>query len=156
MKPYWYPAWREEAIEQLNVKNDRLEREFHLGHWSRYDYDITTGRLLFSEDGATKVIAGIQIAGSTSAKADNWLWAWANSNLPDDVLSDTKLVRTFGEMNGIDELAQPYVTDDEVEVLGWELTAVAVRICDALGAYRPPRGEGGALFLILKSVNWAG
>ncbi|MER8693504.1 hypothetical protein NKI77_03825 [Mesorhizobium opportunistum] len=158
MKPDWYPAWRDEAIEQLNAKNDRLEKDFQLGHWSRYDYDMTTGRLLFSKERAVKVIAEIQIAGSTSAKADSWLWAWANSNLPDDVLSDAKLVRSFGEKNSIDELTQSYVrdADNDLEVLGWELTAAAVRICDALGAYRSPRGEGGALFLILKSVKWAG
>jgi hypothetical protein len=49
---------------------------------------------------------------------------------------DAKLVRTFGETNSIDELTQLYVTDadGDLEVLGWELSAVAVRICDALGA----------------------
>ncbi|WP_413776834.1 DUF6882 domain-containing protein [Mesorhizobium sp. AR07] len=86
------------------------------------------------------------------------MWAWANSNFPDDLLSDAKLVRSFGEKNSINELAQSYVTDadDELEVLGWELTAAAVQICDALGAYRSPGSEGVALYLILKSVSWAG
>jgi hypothetical protein len=158
MKPDWYPAWRDEAVEQLHAKNDRLHKEFRLGSWSRYDYDMTTGRLLFSKDGAVKVITEIQIAGSTSAKADNWLWAWANSNLPDNLLTDAKLVRSFGEKNNIDALAQAYVTDadNDLEALGWELTGATVRICDALGAYRSPRGEGGALYLIFKSVSWAG
>nr|WP_245446127.1 DUF6882 domain-containing protein [Mesorhizobium kowhaii] len=135
-----------------------MHKEFRLGSWSRYDYDMTTGRLLFSKDGAVKVITEIQIAGSTSAKADNWLWAWANSNLPDDLLTDAKLVRSFGEKNSIDALAQAYVTDadNDLEALGWELTGAMVRICDALGAYRSPRGEGGALYLIFKSVSWAG
>ena len=158
MKPDWYPAWRDEALQQLNAKNDRLQKEFRLGSWSRYDYDMTTGKLLFSKDGAIKVIAEIQIAGSTSARADNWLWAWANSNLPDELLCDSKLARSFGEKNSIDELAQAYVTDtnDDLEALGWELTGATVRICDSLGAYRSPRGEGGALYLIVKNVSWAG
>lgn len=82
MQPDWYPAWRDEAFEQLTAKNARLEKEFRLGHWPRYDYDLTTGRLLFSDQGAVKVVAEIQVAGSTSAKAGNWLWAWSNSNLP--------------------------------------------------------------------------
>ncbi|WP_245475562.1 hypothetical protein [Mesorhizobium sp. M7A.F.Ca.US.006.01.1.1] len=47
MQPDWYPAWSDEAIEQLKAKNDRLEKELQLGHWSRYDYDIETRRLLF-------------------------------------------------------------------------------------------------------------
>ncbi|WP_342587231.1 DUF6882 domain-containing protein [Mesorhizobium helmanticense] len=155
--PGSYAAWREEALEQLNAKNDRLQKDFGLGSWARYDYDLTTGRLLFSGEGVVKVIAEIQIAGSTSAKARNWLWAWANSNLPGDLLSDAKLVRSFGESNKIDELAQSYVidTDNDLEALGWDLTGAMVRICNALGAYRSPRGEGGGLYLSIKSIDWA-
>jgi len=157
MEPDWYSVWRQEAIEQLNAKNDRLEKEFRIGHWSRYDYDIPTKRLLFSNDGDVKVTAEVQIAGSTSQKSQSWNWAWANSNWPDDVMIDAKLVRSFGEKNSIDELVQSYVTDadDQLEVLGWELSAVAVRICDALGAYRSPRVEGDARYYIIKSASWA-
>ncbi|MER8462807.1 DUF6882 domain-containing protein [Mesorhizobium sp. M1409] len=158
MKPDWYPAWRDEAIEQLTVKNDRLEKDFRIGHWSRYDYDIATRRLLFSKDGDVKLTAEVQIAGSTSAKSQSWLWAWANSNWPDNVMIDAKRVRSFGETNSIDELTQTYATDadDDLEVLGWELSAVAVRICDALGAYRSPSAEGDARYYIVKSISWAG
>lgn len=157
MNPDWYAAWREEAFEQLNAKNTRLQNDFQLGRWARYDYDLTTGKLLFSGDGVVKVVAEIQIAGSTSAKASNWLWAWANSHLPGELLSGAKLVRSFGEENGIDELAQAYVTDadNDLEALGWELTGTMVRVCNALGAYRSPRGEGGALYLIFKTISWA-
>jgi hypothetical protein len=158
MQPDWYPAWRDEAIQQLKVTNARLQEQFRLGGWSRYDYDLTAGTLLFSQDGVVKVVTEIQIAGSTSAKARNWLWAWANSNLPSDLLSDAKLVRSFGEQNGIDELAHPYATsaDNELEVLGWELSAVMSRICKGLGIYRcPSREGGGGLYLLLKSINWA-
>jgi len=157
MNPDWYSDWRDEAFDQLKAKNDRLQNDFRLGTWPRYDYDLKTGKLLFSEKGAVKVVAEIQIAGSTSVKAGNWLWAWANSNLPGRLLDDAKLVRSFGEKNGIDDLAQAYVTDvnNDLEALGWELTGAMVRICSALGAYRSPRGEGGGLYLIFKSIGWA-
>jgi hypothetical protein len=46
---------------------------FPLGHWARYDYDLTAGKLLFSQEGKVAVVAEIQIAGSTSAMAGNWL-----------------------------------------------------------------------------------
>lgn len=157
MDPVSYAAWREEAFEQLDAKNGRLQTDFRLGSWPRYDYDLPTGRLLFSEEGVVKVIAEIQIAGSTSAQASNWLWAWANSNLPGELLKDAKLVRSFGEANKINELAQAYVidTDNDLEALGWDLTGAMVRICNALGAYRSPRGEGGGLYLTIKTINWA-
>jgi hypothetical protein len=155
--PDWYPAWRDEAFDQLNAKNERLHEEFRLGSWSRYDYDLTAGKLLFSADGVVKVVSEIQIAGSTSAKAGNWLWGWANSNLPGDLLKDAQRVRSFGDEKGIDELVQAYVLDigGDLEALGWELTGATVRVCNALGAYRSPRGEGGALYLVFKSIGWA-
>ena len=157
MQPDWYPAWRDEAFEQLIAKNARLEKEFRLGHWQRYNYDLTTGRLLFSDQGTVKVVTEIQIAGSTSAKAGNWLWAWSSSNLPGEILGDAKRVRSFGQENDIAELKQAYVTDttDDLEALGWDLTAAMVRVCEAIGAYRSPSGEGGGLYLILKSARWA-
>ncbi|AZO47247.1 MAG: hypothetical protein EOS54_09725 [Mesorhizobium sp.] len=157
MNPDWYTGWREEAFDQLKAKNDRLQKDFRLGSWPRYDYDLKARKLLFSEQGVIKVVAEIQIAGSTSAKADNWLWAWANSNLPGELLEDAKRVRSFGEEKGIDELAQAYVldTNNDLEALGWGLSGAMVRICDALGAYRSPRGEGGGLYLIFKTIGWA-
>ncbi|PDQ20290.1 hypothetical protein CN311_14960 [Mesorhizobium sanjuanii] len=152
----WYSAWRDEAFDQLDAKNMRLENDFRLGHWARYDYDLTDGKLRFSEDGVIKVVADIQIAGTTSAKAGNWRWGWADSNVPTQIISDAKLARSFGELSGLDELTQAFVTDtDDVEALGWGLTAVMVRICDALGAYRCPRSEGGGLYLTIKTIDWA-
>lgn len=74
MTPEWYSNWCAEAFEQLTAKNARLEKDFHLGHWPRYDYDLTAGKLLFSQEGKVAVVAEIQIAGSTSTMAGNWLW----------------------------------------------------------------------------------
>jgi len=155
--PDWYPAWRDEAFQLLNAGNARLQDDFRLGSWSRYDYDLKAGKLLFSEQGVIKVVAEIQIAGTTSAKGGNWFWAWANSNVPGELVSDARLVRAFGEENGVDELSQAFVadTDHDLTALGWGLTAAVARICDARGAYRSPRGEGGGLYLIIKGINWA-
>lgn len=154
--PDWYLAWRQEAVHQLRDKASRLETEFRLGSWPRYDYDVDTGMLTFSEAGVPKLIAEIQIVGTTSAKAGNWLWAWANNHWPAERVSDSEVVRAFGEEHGIDELLHEYVGDaDDLNALGWELTAVAARVTGALGAYRPSPDEGGALYLLCRSMSWA-
>jgi hypothetical protein len=154
--PDWYPDWRHDAVHQLEEKNARLKSEFRLGEWQRYDYDIDKGEIVFSDQGAPRVIAQIQIAGTTSSKAGNWLWAWANSHWPAERVTDSKIVRAYGEKHGICDLTHESVEDKEsLNVLGWELTSVMARITNALGAYRPPRGEGGGLYLIYKSVVWA-
>jgi hypothetical protein len=99
--PDWYPDWRHDAVHQLQDKNARLKAEIRLGDWPRYDYDVDTGTLIFSDQGASKVIAEIQIVGTTSVKAGNWLWAWANSDCPSERVTDAELVRAFGEEHGI-------------------------------------------------------
>ena len=154
--PEWYPDWRHEAVQELNAKNGRLSTEFKIGAWPRFDYDIQAGTLTFSDRGVAKVIAEIQVAGSTSFKAGNWFWAWANAQIPPARSSDAALVRAFGEEHGIAELTYETVRDPDLETLGWEMAAVMVRVTNALGAYRPPRTEGGSLFLTLKSVGWVG
>lgn len=153
--PAWHRNWRHEAFHQLQAKNAHLDAEFRLGHWQRFDYDLDAGTLVFSEQGIPKVIAEVQIAGSTGITAGDWLWAWANASLPPERIADARVVRAFGEEHGIDELTHESVTDDDLNALGWELTSVSVRISNALGAYRAPH-EGGALYLICKRVVWAG
>ena len=64
-------------------------------------------------------------------------------------------MRAFGEDHGICELTHDFVEDDDLNVFGWTLAAVMARVTDALGAYRPPRDEGGGLYLTYKSVAWA-
>lgn len=153
--PDWYPDWRHDAFHQMQEKIARLKAEFRLGSWERYDYDVDAGTLIFSEQGVAKVIAEIQIAGTTSLSAGNWLWSWGNTHWPAERTSDAELVRAFGEKNGICELTHDYVERSEnLNALGWELTSVMVRVTNALGAYRPP-DQNGALFLTYKSMVWA-
>ncbi len=154
--PDWYPDWRHEAFHELMEKIDRLKAEFQLGQWPRYDYDLQAGTLTFSEEGVPKVIAEIQVVGSTSEKAGNWLWAWGNDHWPRERTVDAETVRDFGEKNGICELTHEYLQDEDLNHLGWEMAAVAARITEGVGAYRPPRDEGGGLFLIYRSIAWAG
>ena len=155
MDPDWYSGWRDEAFEQLREKNRRLQDDFRLGSWPRYDYDLEAGRLLFSEGGVVKIVSEILIAGSTSARAGNWLWAWANSNWPRELATDAELARSFGEKHSICELTQDYVKGDDLNGLGWELTSAVTRICNACGAYRSPPDDGVGLYLILKTISWA-
>jgi hypothetical protein len=123
-----------------------------LGDWPRYDYNLEAGTIIFSDLGVPKVIATIQIVGSTSFRARNWLWAWANSHWPSERVTDAERVRAFGEEHRICELTHDYVGGvADLNSLDWELTAVMVQVTGALGAYRPP-DDGGGLYLTYKSM----
>ena len=154
--PDWYPDWRHDAVHELQDKNARLRDNFRLEDWPRYDYDLDVGTLTFSDRGPAKVIATIQIAGSTSGRSRDWLWAWANSHWPPQRVTDSEAVRLFGAEHNICELTHQSIVNDDVNGLGWELTAVMVKYTEALGAYRPPDEHGGGLFLVYKTMAWAG
>ena len=61
--PDWYADWRHEAFHELQAKNERLQEEFRIGEWPRYDYDLENGTLTFSADSRPALIADIQLAG---------------------------------------------------------------------------------------------
>jgi hypothetical protein len=155
--PAWFPDWRQDAFNQLQAKNDGLEEQFDLGSWERWDYDLATASLTFSHEGRPKVIADIQIAGTTSKAAGNWLWAWANPDWPRELIEDSLQARSFGDEHGICDLTHDYVDAEGLSLngIGWELTAAAARVSNALGAYRPPRDEGGGLYLLIRRIGWA-
>lgn len=152
--PDWYRVWRRNAFNQLVEKNRRLQSDFKLGRWPRWDYDLDAGTLTFSEAGIPRVVAEIQIAGTTSDQVGNWLWSWGNGHWPVDLLPDAELARAFGREHGIAELTEEFVKGRDLNALGWKLTAVVVRLTDALGAYRPSPKDGVTLYLTCKSIAW--
>jgi len=153
--PDWYPDWRHDAFHEMQEENARLQSEFRLDECTRFDYDVVAGTLIFSNDGVPKVIAEIQIVGTTSVQSGNWLWAWANADWPRERVVDSERVRAFGAEHGICELMHDYVEEGDLNALGWALTAVMMRVTGAVGAYRPPRDEGGGLFLAYRNIAWA-
>ncbi|WP_348639920.1 DUF6882 domain-containing protein [Mesorhizobium sp. B3-1-7] len=68
MDPDWYAAWRDEAFEQLRAKNRRLQDDFRLGSWSRYNYDLKAGKLLFSEQGSSRSSRRSKLLGQRALK----------------------------------------------------------------------------------------
>jgi len=130
--PDWYADWKHEAFHQLMDKQDALGRDYGTNTWPRYDYDIDAGTLSFSQDGEAKTIADIQVVGTTGTK--DWLWGLANNHWPDSIVEDMEKVWQFGLDNEIEELTTKYLEDADLNHLGWEMTAIAVRILNAVGA----------------------
>ena len=152
--PTWYADWRHEAVHLLqDEKQEKLRTEYRISDWQRWDFDLDAGTLTFSSEAVAKVVADIQVVGTTS-KAD-WLWGWANEYLPESVSIDIRHVELYGKKHGIEELTSEYLEGENLNNLGWEMTAVAVRVLDALGAYRAPQVDRtGAVFFLIKSIRY--
>jgi hypothetical protein len=128
-----FNQFRHEAVHALTALNQSCDKQFQIPSWPHWDYELERGTLTFSGDGVPKVVASIQVVGTTSKTSGTWLWAWANENLPAKVTHAVKTVRAFGEAENLRELTETSLDDDEY--LGWEMTAIAARILKAKGAY---------------------
>jgi len=147
--PKWYRDWRHDAFHELEAKNEKLAHDLKLGHWERWDYDMTKRELTFSQGSVVQLRADIQIIGSTGRK--DWLWSWANPHWTDNLTGDARTARAYGEKHGIRELTTASLKSRDLNALGWELSAVAARLAGAIGAYRP-QTEAGGLFLLIRSI----
>lgn len=148
-----FAEFRHESVHRLMDLNEKCKTEFRITTWPRWDYDLDAGTLTFSDAGLPKVIATIQVVGTTSQSSNTWLWSWDNESLPECVKSRIREVRAFGLEKGVPQLTEASLPDDEY--LGWAMTAIAARLLDAKGAYRCPR-EGGFTYVIYMDVHVAG
>jgi hypothetical protein len=130
----------------------KLNTQFKLGDYDRWDADQDTGKLVFSNKGKPKVIASFQIAGSYSTYSNTWRWSWANETIDAALKQEMNKVKEFGEKNQIKQLttAQWKYPED----YAWTLTSIAGQIIKAKGAYRGQIPDGFVYFLITE-IKWA-
>ncbi len=152
LSPEEFKQFRHESVHALSDLNDRCDERFRITSWPRWDYDLNAGKLVFSEEGTPKVIASVQVVGTTSTASNTWLWGWANENFPGSVTARICEVRAFGEREGLPQLTKPALPDDEY--LGWEMTAIAARVIGAKGGYRCPY-DSGFTYLVYTDLNFA-
>jgi hypothetical protein len=139
------------AFHDLERLNEGLELKFGIGKWERWDCDLQPATLTFSNDGMPKVIANVQVAGSTSNKSGTWMWGWANQHLPAQVTEEVSRVGEFGKRENISQLTDATFSADEE--VGWQMAAVATKVLQGKGVYRCP-SKAGFLFLILMNVSF--
>lgn len=149
-RPDWYGAWRHDAVHDLAAKNEALNQAYGIGEHKRYDYDVDTGLMTFSNEGLVAVVAEIQIVGTTSERNKNWLWSWGNDWWPKSAVLAAEATREFGAEKEIEELTTEYLYDDSIVNLGWEMAAVTARVVGAMGAYRAPTNNGHIFFVYTK------
>lgn len=145
-----YEGWRREAYQQLVDLNETANATYGIMAWERYDYDLSTGELVFTHKGKPRVKADIQLIGVVDQA---WQWSWANTGWwPASVLEDAHKVKAFGEQFGIAELTNARLQSANMDDLGWSLAAVAARVTGAKGVYRPVDGPR-SMFFVYRSLT---
>lgn len=145
-------ALLEASRAHLRTLQDALRRDFSLSRHERWDYDQETGQLVFSNGGRPAVVAGFELAGSFSTVSRTWLWAWSNFSLLAPLRQAVLAVREHGETHRFAPLTVPKWPAEESD--GWDMAAVAAKLCGARGVYRAPSANGPA-FLLITSIRHA-
>lgn len=138
------------SYEHLTKDQETLESKFDLSKHERWDFDQTTGKLVFSNGGVAAVVAKFQFVGSYSETSETWLWSWANTSIDPSLSSKLKVVREFGESNDFSKLVERKWPAEPVD--GWEMAAISNYLLNGKGVYRPPF-EKGLTFLVLTDVK---
>lgn len=141
-----YEKFRDKACETFLETSKKVNEEYRLGDYSRWDFSQDTGKLIFSDDGVQKVIATVQVAGSWSNISSTWMWSWHNKSILDPLKVEIGKVRKFGLEKKYAELTDAvWASDPEY---AWTMTAVAGQILGAKTSYRAPM-DTGYLYLLV-------
>jgi hypothetical protein len=147
-----FDALLRDATTYMQARQDDLQAQYPLARYQRYDRNLETCQLVFSDDGQPRVVADVQLVGSISTRNDTWLWSWANPSVLEPARHQVREVRAYGDERHYMKLACAGWSGDEVD--GWEMTSIAAYLLGAKGAYRT-QDEGGFSFFVLTDVGWA-
>jgi hypothetical protein len=147
-----FPDLLHKSVEYLADQQEICKAKYKLESYTDWFAEQETGELAFFNDGVKKLIINYECVGSVSIKTNTWLWAWANKSILDEVKSDLKIVRSYGQKRQFDHLMFEQWLGTEVD--GWQMTSIAAYLMKAKGAYRVPTTADGLLYMIFKEINW--
>lgn len=125
------------SMAELTIKTE-AHKAWGLGSFDRWDLDQVAGDLVFSNDAGTTASAPAQIIGTFNSDDNTWLWAWDNPSIEQPLTEHARKLKEYGEQHGIARLTERKWEGDESD--GFRMAALAVKLCEAQGAYRGPAG----------------
>lgn len=132
-------ALLDESMAALVERNSQHRALWGLGDEERWDLDQDSGDLVFTFADGRTVRAAAQIIGTYDSAQASWMWAWRNPSIDARMTRAALQVKRFGERKGIGRLTDPKWRGDEDDA--WAMTAIALWLCEANGAYRGPAGS---------------
>ncbi|MFL9841059.1 DUF6882 domain-containing protein [Sphingomonas sp. ST-64] len=133
----------ERASEEL-----RLKTQAHVGAWqadeASWSVDLDKGEIEFRNPKGWVITAPVQFIGTFLTTDNSFLWGWDHPSAPEPVRDHAKLVRAFGETQGLAALTTRKIETTEADC--WQFTALAAHLAGATGAYRAPVGKAMAFF----------
>lgn len=134
------------CYQDLEEKQKNLMEQFDIGRYERYWLNGEERILDFITNNVTEIKFKIIYIGTWSHTNENWMWAWANESMTDQIRDESRQLEELVDITGYEVFENNGIECDEG--MSMELTAMAVHRLDALGMYRIP-GEKSHLYLAI-------
>jgi hypothetical protein len=138
-----------EAWAELTQRQERLATEFGLAD-AAWVVDQERGLIEFERKDGALVRAPVQIIGTLNPTTNVFAWGWRHPNVHARLRANAERTRWFGEKHGMEELTRAKVQATEAEA--WRLTALAMKVNAAAGAYRAPT-DGPLVFMTIGKAS---
>lgn len=142
---FWAEAWNTLYKQQL-----ALAKKFKLKD-AEWAVDQAAGLIHFWRKDGSVVSGPVQIVGSWNPRNGCFTWGWDHPSVQPRLRGDAERTRWFGDKHDIPELTARRLVMSEMDA--WRLTAVAMRVNGAMGAYRGPMENGPVVFMTLGELR---
>lgn len=141
------------SVNEAQIANMLHSTHWRLGDEKSWHLDQNNGQLLLTFDDGTFALAPAQIIGTYHHKDHSFMWAWDHPSVLPALKRNATTVKAFGKEQKTKELVKANIHCTEQRA--WELTALAMRLNQAKGAYRVEVKPGVSLFLNFGEVQIA-
>jgi len=142
-----YRQFAERCIAELKTLQDEFQEQYNLSEYQHWFYNQYTGLLTFNT-GKTELNFRYFDAGSFSKRSCTWKWSWDNEETLQQAKQPTALIKAFGAESVYPRLITGCFDSNEFEA--WELAAIAVKLTNGIGVYRPVDEENELhIFLVV-------
>lgn len=141
-----YNSYAQRCCEETKVLQDKFQRDYNLTWYENWFYNQSTCLLTFTTGDEQLNFTYVDI-GSFSESSKTWKWSWDNETTLERVKKEVRLVREFGESSNFPKLTSGYFESNEFEA--WEFVAIAAKLLNGIGVYRPVNDNGLKIFLVI-------
>lgn len=140
------------AADEQDARLAAARDDLGIGGAAQWAANLAEGTISFTSP--SRVLTGpVQFIGSLAPGSATWLWGWANTGMPDHVVTAVSAAAAYGEANGISALTTPKLEEVD-EGLASELAAVAIHLAGSGTLYRAAAGEN-VVFLAFGDLSEA-
>jgi len=141
---FWAEAWAD-----LHRRQRYLAAKAGLANAS-WAVDQSAGLIQFAREDGAVLIAPVQIIGSWNPMTETFTWGWDHPSVVTRLRASAERTRWFGEAHGLPEFTEPRMKASETDA--WRMTAVAMKVNGAAGAYRGPT-DGPVIFMTMGELS---